>query len=115
MSDDIQFSIEENNVIINWNKFWDFIEMCVEENITQDINDRTCLNNDYEVAYHALESFFNYSLKQLKQGFKVIFTDDINNIKIQYNDYNDFVSWISDTNFSKNNDFIKKRIIEKYL
>jgi hypothetical protein len=117
MSDIIQFSIQNNNVIINWNKFWDYTRMCIEKNIGQDINNIfiTSLYNDSEVAYDALRSFFVNSFKQLKQQFKVTFIDNNDNIKIEFGNYDKFVSWINDYLLGKNGDFIKRSIIAELL
>ena len=115
MDEKPQFSIQNNSVIINWNEFWDNVQICIEENIGQDINKRSSLYNESEVAYDTLKSFFFNSFKQLKQQFKVIFKDNNNNIKLEFENYDKFVSWINEYLSGKNGDFIKKSIIEELL
>lgn len=115
MKDSVQFYLEDNNIIINWDKFCDFVTMCIKDNIGQDINERTCLYNDCEVAYDALRSFFDNSFKQLKLGFKVIFIRGKGRIIKQFNNYNEFDLWINNSFCGKNVDFVKESIIYKLL
>lgn len=110
-----QFSVENDNVIMNWNKFWDFSQMCTRENVGQDINKRSCLYNDSEVAYDALRSFFEISMKQLKQGFEVVFLNDNGTVKERFGNYDDFILWINESIFGSNSDFIKESVLKELL